>query len=810
MSAPPQDSSYAPGWPGIPARWTSSTKSGVGTAVGAASRVWFTLSHGILNEIYYPRVDSACTRDLGLIVTDGESYFSEEKRDARSEVSLLAPGVPAFHLRNTAVDGRYRIEKDVLADPVADVVLQRVTFVPLSAGDYHLYALLSPHLNNRGAGNTAWVGDYKGAPMLFAQRNGYALALACSAPWRARSVGFVGCSDGWQDLRAHGRLVPYERAENGNIALTGEIDLTSSASGFVLALGFGETAAAAGQRALSSLIRGFDTAEHEYVDGWQRWQRGRKASAVPDAGVQRAIDFSAAVLRVHESKDFRGGVIASLSVPWGFEKGDADLGGYHLVWPRDLVETAGGFLAAGAGDDARRVLRFLQVTQDADGHWCQNMWLDGSPYWEGIQMDEVALPVLLVDLASRSGVLKPGERAAYWPMIERAVRFIVRNGPVSPQDRWEEDSGYSPFTLGAEIAALLVAAEDADANGRAAMATYLRETADAWNASLDDWMYVTGTALARQCGVDGYYVRVAEPDWADAASPMQGFVPIKNRPPSDSSANAALTVSPDALALVRFGLRAADDPRIVNTVRVIDALLQVETPYGPAWHRYNGDGYGEHADGSPFDGTGIGRAWPLLTGERAHYELAAGHVDRAEQLARAMEAFAGESGLLPEQVWDAADIPERELFTGQASGSARPLVWAHAEHLKVRRSIQDGRVFDQPPQTVERYVVAGKRTSPHAVWRFNNKSRTMPAGKILRVETLAPATVHWGVSGTGDSGDVHEWSNIRDVDAADTGLGVYVADLDTAGRPAGSRVVFTFFWRDAGTWEGQDFSVEAV
>jgi glucoamylase len=578
----------------------------------------------------------------------------------------------------------------------------------------------------------------------------------------------------------------------------------ASAADFVLALGFGETPAAAGQRARASLLRGFGTAEREYLDGWKRWHRARKASTAGDAEAQRTVDFSATVLHVHASKHFRGGVIASLSVPWGFEKGDTDLGGYHLVWPRDLVETAGGFLAVGAHDDARHILRFLQVTQDADGHWCQNMWLDGSPYWTGIQMDEAALPVLLVDLAARSGALKPEERAAYWPMIQRAIGFIVRNGPVSPQDRWEEDAGYSPFTLGAEIAALLVAADDADAHGRPVTATYLRETADAWNACLEDWMYVTDTTLAHQCGVEGYYVRVAEPDQADAASPMHGFVPIKNRPPSDSSVRAALTVSPDALALVRFGLRGADDPRIVNTVRVIDAVLQVDTPYGPAWHRYNGDGYGEHDDGSPFDGTGTGRAWPLLTGERAHYELAAGHVDRAEQLARAMQAFAGESGLLPEQVWDAVDIPERELFTGRASGSARPLVWAHAEYLKVRRSIQDGRVFDQPSQTVTRYVAGGTATSPRAVWRFNNKSRTMPAGKILRVETLARATVHWGLWG------VDEWRNIRDVDTADTGLGVYVADLDTANQPAGSRVVFTFFWHDAGTWEGEDFSVQAV
>ena len=803
--APPgSPRSNAPGWPGVPARWTSSAKSGVGTALGAVSRVWFTLSHGILNEIYYPRVDSACTRDFGLIVTDGASYFSEEKRHARSDVSLLAPGVPAYHLRNTALDGRYRIDKDVLTDPVADVVVQRVRFSPLEGtlADYRLFALLAPHLNNHGAGNTAWVGDYKGVPVLYAERNTYALALACSSPWIARSVGFVGSSDGWQQLRADGRLVEcYERAENGNVAMTGEVDMASSDGTIVFTLGFGTTAAEAGMRAVSSLTTGYEAMAADYVAAWQEWQRGRLGDDAPHAGARRLAELSPAILRVHESKSERGGVIASLSVPWGFNKGDDDLGGYHLVWPRDLVEAAGGFLAVGANDDAVRVLRFLQVTQDADGHWCQNMWLDGSAYWDGIQMDEDALPILLVDLAARSGALTGAERRSYWPMIRRAAGFIVRNGPVSPQDRWEEDPGYSPFTLGAEIAALLVAADDAEANGEPAAAVYLRETADTWFASLDDWMYVTGTDLARRCGVEGYYVRVAEPDQADAASPKDGFVPIKNRPPSESSAPAAATVSPDALAFVRFGLRAAGDQRMLNTVAVIDSLLKVDTPRGPAWRRYNGDGYGEHEDGRPFDGTGIGRVWPLLTGERAHYELAAGRSDRAGTLARVMEAFAGDSGLLPEQVWDAADIPERELRAGDATGSARPLVWAHAEYLKLRRSIRDGAVFDQPPQTIERYLRAGAPASPRVVWRINNRIRTMAAGKVLRIETPWPVTVRWGVG---------ERTGARDAESIDTGLGVWLTDLDTAGQPAGREVVFTLFRRDTARWDDVTYRVTCV
>jgi glucoamylase len=624
---------FAPGWPGIPARWTSSAKSGLGTAVSRDSRVWFTLSHGILNEIYYPRVDHACTRDLGFIVTDGESYFSEEKRDTVSRTWMAAPGIPAYLIHNIAGDGRYRIEKEILTDPWRDVVLQRVRFVPLQGrlADFRLYVLLAPHLGNRGDGNTAWVDEYKGMPMLLAERENYALALASSVPWLARSVGFVDFSDGWQQLQADKRLhQSYARAVNGNIALTGEIDLQSSDGTFVMALGFGPTAMEAGQHALISLLEDFDGTRDAYIRGWTEWHTRLKGGVPPEERTS-LYHTSAAVMRAHESKRVEGGIIASLSIPWGFSKPDDDLGGYHLVWPRDLVETAGGLIAIGAHEQVRRVLRYLQVTQEPDGHWSQNMWLDGTPYWRGIQMDETALPILLVDLAFRHGVLDAGGRDALRPMVRRAAAFLARNGPVSPQDRWEEAPGYAPFTIATEIAALLVAAELADGGLNTPAADYLRETADAWNASIERWLYVSDTELARQHEVDGYYVRIAEPDRADAASPGQGFVPIKNRPPAQATGPAALMVSLDALAFVRFGLRAADDPRIVNTVKVIDATLRLNTPRGSVWHRYQGDSYGEHADGTPFDGRGIGRAWPLLTGERAHYELAAGRDSRRRQ-----------------------------------------------------------------------------------------------------------------------------------------------------------------------------------
>jgi glucoamylase len=792
---------YAPGWPGIPPRWTSSAKTGCGTALNQHSKVWFTLSHGILNEVYFPRVDQACTRDMGFLVTNGRDFFSEEKRHCTFENHPCEPGIPAFQMANTEISGRYRIRKEVLTDPYRNVVLQKVRFEPLQGAlsDYQLFALLSPHLANFGYGNTGWIGDYKGFPMFFAQHDGTTLSLASSAPWKKMSVGFVGVSDGWQDLSQHFELEwDYSRAENGNIAFTGEIDLAACKGEFVLALGFGSIWTEAGQQTRSSLFENYDEVRAHYISQWRNWQQ--KLLKLDEPLRQNDLyRSSTAVLRTHESKDFLGGIIASLSIPWGFNKGDEDLGGYHLVWPRDLVETAGALLAAGAIADAVRVLRYLEATQEADGNWAQNLWLDGRPYWSGIQMDETAFPILLIDLMRREAPEVLGKLERWWPMVRKAVSFIIRNGPVTQQDRWEEDAGFSPFTLAAEISALLVAAEIADLTGHADQAQTLRDVADAWNDNIERWTYANGGDLAQQLGISGYYVRIAPPDTDGAASPTQGFVPIKNKPPGEDGERAYHIISPDALALVRFGLRAPDDPRIINTLRAIDALLAVELPQGPCWYRYNGDGYGEHRDGSAFDGTGIGRPWPLLAGERAHYALAAGHRDEAEALLTVMEnSTIGHSRLLPEQVWDGADIPALELFRGQPSGSACPLVWAHSEYIKLRRSIRDGKIFDQPPQTVQRYL-GEKHVRQIFGWRFNNKTRSVPRNKTLRIVMLSPARVHWTMD---------NWKTAHDTDTRDTGLGIHILDLPTASLPTGGEAVFTFFWPGENRWEGTDFRVK--
>ncbi|MCC6319643.1 MAG: glucan 1,4-alpha-glucosidase [Gemmatimonadaceae bacterium] len=795
----------APGAPGIPPRWTSSAKCGVGTARSAASPLWFTISHGILNEIYYPRVDSACTRDFGLIVTGPGGAFTEEKRGAQHAIVALEPGVPGYRMTNEALNGAWRITKRIVSDTERPCLLQEVTFTALQGkvSDYHVYGLLAPHLVNAGAGNTAWVGDHEGVPMLFATGRGTTLAMACSLPWRGRSVGYVGVSDGWQQLRNTGRLLPeHARAEEGNVAITGELGFSMDAGTAVLVVGFGADAQEAASRALASLARGFDVAADAYVDSWRAWQQSLVPldRARPCPSGLEPYRVSTAVLAAHTSSSPPGAAVASLSVPWGFSKGDDDLGGYHLVWPRDLVETAGGFLAAGASDEALDILAYLRSIQQPDGHWPQNAWLDGTAYWHGVQMDECAFPILLADALRRCGHLPTERLAAFMPMIEKAAGYVVRNGPVTGEDRWEEDAGYSPFTLAVEIAALLAAADMYEVFDDAESAKYLRETADCWNDQIEQWTYVEHTDLAARYGVDGYYIRIGAPDTAEATSPKDGYVPIKNRPPGNSRLPARHVVSPDALALVRFGLRDASDPRMLATVKVIDGLLRRELPQGSLWYRYTDDGYGEHEDGAPFDGVGVGRPWPLLAGERAHYELAAGRRASAELLLAALEGSANEGGLIPEQVWDGPELPQRELHFGRPSGSAMPLVWAHAEHIKLCRSLRDGVVFDMPPQGVDRYIRRGT-TASFRTWRFNHKLAAMPAGKLLRVELPTRAMVHWSTD---------EWATTHDSETRERPFGTHVIDLPVAGARAATTVRFTFYWLDAARWENRDYAVVLV
>jgi len=775
----------APGAPGMEARWTSSTKAGIGKALNSASDVTFTLSHGILNEAYYPREDIACIRDMGFIVTDGHEFFSEEKRDAEHLIETLKDGIPAYRIVNTDKFKKYRITKEIIIDPYRNTILQHIIFeqrdptLPLK-----LFALLAPHLNNEGGNNTGWLGEYKGIEMLFAQNGDIALAMACSLRWLKRSVGYVGKSDGWRDIRQNGKLKwQYGSAQKGNIALTGEIDI--SENDFVLAISFGRTHLEAANHARASILNGFETAKRKYLQEWQSWQ-----DTLPNIHADN-FKMSAAMLRMHEAKNFPGGIIASLSIPWGGTKGDSDKSGYHVVWPRDLVETAGGFNALETKADVSRIVNYLMSTQNKDGSWPQNMWLQGEPNWDGLQMDQIALPILEILKGYLRNTMGKSRMKRYWPLAKKAIVFLLLNGPYTEQDRWEEENGFSPFTMATEIAALLAGAELAEINGEQYFATYCRETADSWNETIEYRTYVTGTPLAKKYGVEGYYIRINPFSDIPANELGDRVIQLKNHHKGEGTTLINELISVDALALVRFGLRAADDPKILNTLKVIDAELKVRTPNGDCWYRYKNDGYGEKENGDPYDGTGKGRAWPLLTGERGHYEIAAGNIEAAKELLRAMESFAN-NGLLPEQIWDKADLPEKGLYIGEHTGSAMPLTWAHAEYIKLCISIEHKKIFDMPSQTCERYLRA-KKKSDIVIWRFDNGAKTLPKNKTLRIETLTECIVHW---------TDNNWQTTYETQSCNLNFGLFMTEIKPTISEA-SNLLFTFYWKEVDQWEGK-------
>ncbi len=774
----------APGGPGIAPTWSSSAKDMVGGSLGPA-RLWFTIGFGIVNEVYYPRIDTPQIRDLGFIVADDAGFWCEVKRLGHYRLETPAPGIPALRIVHS--HERFTLALRIVGDPRRDALLIEVTL----DGDPTLrpYALLAPHVAGSGYDNVAEVASYGGRRALRAHSADDAsqwLVLAavdaaqCDALGRS-SAGYVGASDGWQDFDLHGAMRwEYGCAGPGNVALTAGLPRRC-----VLALAFGASPEAATTLAFGTLTQPFDDPWQRQVADWSRWHAalGTQSFTSLRPALRAQLAVSAMALHVHQDKIHPGAIVASLSVPWGNSRDER--GGYHLVWPRDLVECAGALLVLGQEVEARDVLRYLIASQHVDGHWNQNQWLGGKPYWQGVQLDEAAFPVLLAAMLAERDALGGIEVRE---MVQRALGFIARTGPATDQDRWEEDSGVNTFTLAACIAALVAGAALIDPAAR----EFVLALADDWNAHIEDFTAVSDTALARRLGVAGYYVRVAPVEILSDSRALLRRVPIKNRqletaPPADEQ------VSTDSLQLVRFGLRDADDPMVRDTVRVIDALLRVDTPTGPAWRRYNGDGYGEHEDGKPFDGTGCGRPWPLLTGERGHYELAAGR-DPLPYL-EAMAAMASAGGMLPEQVWDEAAIPAHRLYPGRPTGSAMPLAWAHAEFVKLALSAQDTHACDCPAAVWNRY--AGRRPVPRlTVWLEQAPIPRGSAGVDTLVCLHAPAMVHWGVDGWQDAADVR-----TEPVAA---LGVHVARLPTAGLRAGQSVDFTWRRQDSGEWIGVD------
>ena len=795
-----RDKRKAFGHPGIEPRWTRGGKDAVGTALTRASRVWYTCAGGVLTEAYFPTIDQPQIRDLQFLVTDGESFFHDERRDTDYEIRRTSESSLGVTLVNEERAGRYRIVKKIISNPVEPVVLIETRFEVLDesiADKLRLFVLLAPHLEVGGHGNTANIAEVDGRVVLTAHRGDTWLACAASVPMKRASCGFVGSSDGWTDLNLHREMTwEFDTAENGNVALIGELELSRSRD-FTLGLAFGDHLHDAATSLFHSLGVPFDEHATRFDAQWEHACRDTLPleTAAGDGG--RLYRSSHAILRAHEDKNYSGAMIASLSIPWGDAKGDEDLGGYHLVWPRDMVNTTTALLACGNRSTPLRALIYLAVAQRADGGFYQNFWLDGEPYWQGVQLDEVAFPILLAWKLHRQEALADYDP---YPMVRSAAAYLVRHGPATQQERWEENAGYSPSTLAVNIAALVCASLFARERGEIETADFLLDYADFLECHVERWTVTDqGTLLP---DVPRHYIRIHPVDPADSSpdeNPNHGTIVIKNRPTGAARKFPAKEiVDAGFLELVRYGVRAAGDALVQDSLRVVDAQLKVATPVGPVWRRYNHDGYGEDEQGHPYAGSGVGHAWPLLTGERGHYELAAGRDPLP--FIRALEGFASGCALLPEQVWDRPDVPKKFLFFGKPTGAAMPLCWAHAEYVKLLRSARDGRVFDRVQVVADRYLGARRECSKLEIWKFNRQVGTVRVGFTLRVQAAAPFTLKWTRG---------EWADANETDATPTSLGIHFVDIDIPG-PAGAPIRFTFFWPEAGRREGRDFRVEVA
>ncbi|MFW5866900.1 MAG: glycoside hydrolase family 15 protein [Armatimonadota bacterium] len=783
------------GKPGIEPRWTHSTKDGVGTAYSTSSRVWFTLSHGIINEVYYPTIDHPQVRDLELLITDGETFCHEEKRDLEHTIHAFGEDTLGWQITSEDPDGRYRIEKQIIGDPHESAVLIRVR---LEARDewrdrLQVYVLCSPQMGAHGHRNSAACYDAGGKEILVAWQDRTHLALGASVEFTRSSVGYVGESDGWTDLMDNFQMDwQFRRAEDGNVALVAGVDLAETDE-FVLAMAFGDSRHAAATTVRQVLTIPWEQGCERFREQWRRVCCNIRELDPASTDDGRLYRISHRLLLSHEDKTYAGALIASASIPWGEVRSGDDLGGYHLVWTRDMVNSATALLACGDTITPRRALVYLACSQRADGGFPQNFWLDGTPHWGAIQLDEVAFPIMLAWRLWQADALSGFDPC---PMVRRAAAFLIRHGPATDQERWEEASGYSPSTLAATIAALICAADLADAHGDPENARFLCEYADFIESHLEDWTVTTEGELVPE--IPRHYIRITPTEVGNPIpdeDPNTGVLTIANRPPgSQRRFPAKNVVDGGFLELVRYGIRSADDPLIRDSIRVIDEVLRVETPFGPVWRRYNHDGYGQRPDGGPYEGWGRGRAWPLLTGERGHYELAAGNDPRP--LIEAMEDLASEGGMLPEQVWDEDDMPERAMYLGKPAGSAMPLCWAHAEYISLLRSTRDGEPFPLIGPVAERYL-RGRGRDDLEIWKPTRQVRQVRRGRTLRIQAQTRFHLVW-------SDD--NWENPRGTEATATTSGIGYVDIPVA-EDQEAPIRFTFHWIDEDRWEGRDFEV---
>ncbi|GAC1505265.1 MAG: glucan 1,4-alpha-glucosidase [Candidatus Dormibacteraceae bacterium] len=723
-----------------------------GAAPGSKSKLWYTLADGSLSEVFFPFLDRVALHELRFFASAGGSPPVDDAADGQHNISWISPGVPGFVVDSTHHE--YRLTKEFFSDPEENALLIAVTFTP-ELPDVRLYMQAVAHWQPGTEGNFGQILDTNPPALLIRQQDVW---ICIVGPFSRATAGYFRSSDVQVDLSdGDGRLTnSYDRAGPGNVSVGAEIGIR--AGSFQLAVGFAHTRADAEEVARQSLQKGASNIRQAFERAWRAQPDMPKALAMVSGDEGNLARASLSVLRCLEDKSHAGAFVASPSAPWGETNHDGNHV-YHLVWPRDLCRIATALLDAGDSAAALRAFRHLQTRQRPDGGWYQNWFLDGTPHWTSTELDQVALPILL---AWRLGVANCLDHDPYPVMVRPAAQFIIREGPLTQLDRWEDLGGLSPSTLAACIAALIVAGEFAHEAGEHVAASHLRAVADYWNDRVETWC---STAA-------GQYVRLAgDPDHR----PTEG------------------AIAPEFLELVRYGLRRPKDERILRSLNGVDMSLKVSLPAGPSWRRYVGDRYGEHEDGSPWDSSGRGRPWPVLTGERARHFFSMGLP--AAELVRTLEGFAGQGLMLPEQVWDAADIPQRGLLLGRPTGSATPLGWAHAEYLELLVTIALAGFPDIVMPARRRYT-EGPTQEPAFVWSHKHQITRLVAGRRLRVQLPRPGAVHYTFD---------DWETFAEVEATDTTLGVWIAEIPSNKLSSGAEFSWTAHYVTG--WEGKNFTL---
>lgn len=798
LSSLPAQAVDAPGAPGAASVWAPSGKSMLGTSASATSRVYFTGYRGIVSEVFYPLVDTVNTVDLQFMVGDAARTFVDEEKSQAFTVTRPDPKALLWQAVTTNAGHHWRITKRVFTDPARHSLVQRVTFEALNGKqvrDFNVYVLHNPAMDNSGANDTSRTLSSAGRTLMVASQGSRASALGISRPWATSgttpqvSHGFVGSSDGYTDLlggAADKRMDwAYDRALNGNVAQMGWVDFagsTATSIAFDVVLGFGTTEADAMASAVGTLGDNLATLETQYRNEWVGYANGLSTQG----GLADAQYYLAAMsLKAIQDKS-NGAMVAGLGTPWGETNGDGNNGGYHLIWARDLFKFANALVTAGDTATANKTVDYLfnvqmQTTNCGTaeynapgcpqgfsrvGRFPQNSWVSGWQYWQGTQMDEVAMPIILAWRLNRTDL---------WPKIKQAADFVANNGPWTHQERWEENSGYSPSTIAAEIAGLVCAADIARAAGDTASAKFYLAKADHWQQNVTAWTFTT-TGFH---GDGRYFVRIN-----DDLDPNDGAtLAVKN---GGGHHDERYIVDGGFLELVRLGVKRANDSAVLDTLPEYDAILKQDIAgKGPAWFRYNYDGYGEKNDGSNFDGSGRGRLWPIFTAERGMFEIAkAGNLGSAgTSYLTALRAFSTPQGAVPEQVWNnTASITGWQTTTpagytpGTPTKSIAPLSWAMGEYINLMASIAAHRIVDVPNAVCGRYAncvvpLAGGQSRA----TFNATATTVP-GQYVYVTGNTAALGHWdpGLAVPVDPRAYPVWTNSVNLPAGTTVLYKYL------------------------------------